>query len=171
MDVFLVKKAQRGNKDAFVKLMQMYEQDMLKVAYGFFQNEHDVADAVSETILSAYEHITELKKPLYFKTWLIRILINHCKSMCNRQKRMIPVDQMPESGMRAQYPCEDGFFDLMQMLDMEYRTVFVLYYSEGYNTREIAELLEINENTVKSRLLRGRSKLGKELKEVGYGKI
>ena len=56
-----------------------------------------------------------------------------------------------------------GFYELLELLPEDYRTLFLLYYGEGFNTREIAELLDMNENTVKSRLQRGRTKLQEAL--------
>ena len=52
---------------------------------------------------------------------------------------------------------------MLESLPEDYRTLFLLYYGEGFNTREIAELLDMNENTVKSRLQRGRIKLQEAL--------
>ena len=63
----LVKRAVRGDAESFIRLMETYKQSMLKVAWGFFSNQEDVADVMQQTILNAYEHIGELKKTEYFK--------------------------------------------------------------------------------------------------------
>ena len=76
IEMFLVKQAQRGDADAFVALIEKYKMDLYKVAKACLKNEEDVADVMQETTLSAWEHIGELKKAAYFKTWLTRIL--HC---------------------------------------------------------------------------------------------
>ena len=78
--MFLVKQAQRGDADAFVALIEKYKMDLYKVAKAYLKNEEDVADVMQETTLSAWEHLGELKKAAYFKTWLTRILINNCKN-------------------------------------------------------------------------------------------
>ena len=83
----LVKQAQHGDPEAFIQLMEQNRQSLVRVAKGFFRNEEDVADAVSDTILDAWEHIRELKRPEYFKTWLIRILINNCNQICRHNKK------------------------------------------------------------------------------------
>ncbi len=57
----LVRRAQKGSADCFIRLMEENKQTLMRVAYGFFQNEEDVADAVAQTVADAYEHIRELK--------------------------------------------------------------------------------------------------------------
>ena len=79
--MWLAYRAKKGDADAFVKLMEENKMAMYKVAKSYLRNEEDVADAMSETVLAAFEHIKELRRPEYFKTWLIRILINQCNGI------------------------------------------------------------------------------------------
>ena len=79
----LVKKAQKGDADAFIELMEQNRMMLQRVAYGYFQGEEDVADVIQDTILDAFEHIQKLKKPEYFRTWLVRILMNNCNRLYN----------------------------------------------------------------------------------------
>lgn len=157
--VWLVKKAQQGDADAFVTLMEQHKQALYKVAKSYLSCEADIADVMSETTLSAYEHISELKTAAYFKTWITRILINHCKNELNKQKRCVIVEEIPKQIIYEDSTADKDFMDLIRELPEDYRLIFVLYYGEGFRTREIAEILEISENTVKSRLKRGRIKL------------
>ena len=76
----LVKKAKSGDSGAFAQLIRMNTQSMYKVAWAYLKNDEDVADAIQETILKCYEKLSTLKKDSYFKTWMIRILINNCCS-------------------------------------------------------------------------------------------
>ncbi len=113
---------------------------------------------MQETVLSVYEHIQELKSVSYFKTWMTRILINHCKDLLRQQKRYLVSGQLPENTQEA--PESDReFYRLVGELPEDYRAVFLLYYGEGFHTREIARILDMNENTVKSKLRRGRDRL------------
>lgn len=64
----LVKKAQRGDAEAFITLMEEHKMTLKRVAYGYLGNEEDAADAIQETILDAFEHMDGLRKPEYFKT-------------------------------------------------------------------------------------------------------
>jgi len=158
MDVLLVKRAQRRDMEAFVDLMEKHKAGLYKVAKSYLRSEEDVADVMQETVLSVYEHIQELKSVSYFKTWITRILINNCKDYLRQQKRYLVSDQIPES--IAEAPENDReFYRLVGELPEDYRAVFLLYYGEGFHTREIAQILEMNENTVKSKLRRGRDRL------------
>ena len=158
MNMLLIKRAQKHDTDAFIQLIEEYKTALYKVAKTYLKNEEDVADVIQGTILSAYEHIGELKTVSYFKTWLIRILINHCTDVVRQQKRVVSMEQAEEqTGTFLESDYE--FYELIRELPEKDRTILLLYYGECFNAREIAELLGWNENTVKSRLQRGRKKL------------
>lgn len=72
----LVKRSISGDADAFLELMEKNSLAMYKVARGILDNDEDAADAMQDTILTCFEKIHTLKNPEYFKTWMIRILIN-----------------------------------------------------------------------------------------------
>ncbi len=165
MELLLVKRAQRGDTEAFIRLMDRHRLSLYKVAKSYLKNEEDIADVMQDTILSAYEHLKDLKQAAYYKTWITRILINRCIDLLNEQRRSIPasLDEILEEHSRD-YPADDqGFYDLLSELPEEIRPIFLLYYGEGFRTREIAEILDLNENTVKSRLKRGRQKLKRSI--------
>ncbi len=158
MDVFLVKRAKQGDGEAFISLIEKYKNALYKVAKGYFRDEEDVADVMQDTILSAYEHIGELKTVSYFKTWITRILINHCNDLLKEKRRLKFVSSIPEQEAEPEDNMRE-FYELLEGLPEGDRIIFLLYYGEGFNTREIGDILELNENTVKSRLRRGRKKL------------
>lgn len=78
-DVFLVKKAKKGDKEAFVQLFKIYENVLYNTARRFLNNQEDIADCLQDTALTAYKNIENLQKPEYFNSWIYRILINNCK--------------------------------------------------------------------------------------------
>ena len=161
--MLLVKQAQRGDPDAFIELIEKYKKDLYKTAKAYLKREEDVADAMQDTILSAWEHIGDLRKAAYFKTWLTRILINHCNDILSERKRcMLTEGIAAEADTRAEQSDTD-FYEMISCLPEKYRSIFLLYYGQGFKAREIAEILDINENTVKSRLKRGRLVLKKQL--------
>lgn len=155
---YLVKRAQKHDDQAFVELMELEKQDMYKVARSYLRSSEDIADAMQDTIITCYEKIDSLKETKYFKTWLIRILINKCKDILKKEKRESLLEVFPEQKdmCMALKNCE--FEELMKQMDDKYRIVLLLYYSEGFKIREIAEILELEESTVKTRLVRGRKK-------------
>lgn len=72
---FYIKKAKKGDVDAFIKLMDMNKLSMYKTAKVILNNDEDIADAIQETILSCYKNIKDLKESKYFKTWnILKIL-------------------------------------------------------------------------------------------------
>ena len=159
----LVKQAQRGDADAFVALIEKYKMDLYKVAKACLKNEEDVADVMQETTLSAWEHIGELKKAAYFKTWLTRILINNCNNVLRERKRCIATEDFSMQGEEPQAKTDAEFYEMLSCLPEKYKHIFLLYYGQGFRTREIAEILDLSENTVKSRLRRGRESLKSQL--------
>lgn len=86
----LVKKAKQRDPDAFTELMQLYLKDMYRTALAILANDEDAADAIGDTILACWENIHTLKAAHYFKTWMTRILINHCCRIRRQAKRTAP---------------------------------------------------------------------------------
>lgn len=152
----LVKRAKKKEKQAFVELMELHKQSMYKIAWSYLRNNDDVADAIQETILNCYEKIDGLKNDTYFTTWLTRILINNCKDILQKRKREFPNEILAEQGEICRELQNYEFEELLGAMDEKYRLVLMLYYGEGFKIREIAQILEMDENTVKTRLARGR---------------
>lgn len=162
----LIKKAQNGDKEAFISIINEHLQMMYKVAKTRLSSEEDIGDAIQETILSAYKSICVLKNTSYFKTWLIKILINKCNDIISKNKKIIYVEDYYESienedSLDDKDSIEENivFNETLDSLDESYKTVIVLYYVSGFNTREISEILKEKEGTIKSRLSRARQKL------------
>lgn len=99
----------------------------------------------------------------YFRTWLTRILINKCMDILRKEKRFTNLREFPEQTYTNKEFQHLEFCQTLDMLPEESRIIFLLYYGERFTTREIADTLEINENTVKARLRRGRKYLAKKL--------
>lgn len=155
----LVQRAKKQEQAAFVELIRIHTVSMYQVAKAILKNDDDAADAIQETILTCWEKIGTLKKDEYFKTWLTRILINHCNTIYRQRKRVVAKETLPESGkMEEQYTTIE-WQEFLQGLEEKYRIVAMLYYVEGFKIREIAKILQINENTVGTRLSAARKKM------------
>lgn len=159
---FLVKKAKRHDNDAFVELMESQKLTMYKVARSYLRSDDDIADAIQETVLACYEKLGSLENEQFFKTWLIRILINKCIDILNTGRRESPTEQLPEQGGTCVSLENYEFYELLNSLDEKYRIILILYYVEGFKIKEISQILELEENTVKTRLSRGRKQLARE---------
>ena len=159
MNEGLIRKAKKGDKDAFCRLMDENVQSMYKIAAAYLKNDEDVADAIQDTILSCYENLKSLKQNRYFKTWMIRILINKCKDMIQKKNLVTYTDQMPETPFHEEKYVAMEWIQALEPLDSKYRLVVLLYYMEGFGIREISDILDMKESTVKSRLYRGRKQI------------
>ena len=157
----LISKAKKHDKAAFQQLIEQHEKAMYQMAKSILKNDDDAADAMQETIMTCWEKIDTLKKDRYFKTWLIRILINNCNAIFKQRMRSI------EEGIPEVWDQEEGYSNVewesfLHCLDEKYRIIIMLYYVQGFKTREIADILQINENTVRGRLVKARNKLEKQ---------
>lgn len=154
--IFLVKKAMNHDTDAFIELIRQQKQQLYKIAKSYLRSEYDISDVLQDTILACYENLSTLRDPKYFKTWLIRILINQCKDFLKKNKPCCALDAITEPAVSDSTQSQLEFEELLFSLDEKYRIVLVLYYVEGFKIKEIAQILDMNENTVKTRLARGR---------------
>nr|WP_288973913.1 RNA polymerase sigma factor [uncultured Blautia sp.] len=102
------------------------------------------------------------EKNEYFKTWLTRILINHCNTIHRQRKRLVSDESLPEAWSQDESYADVEWKDFLNGLEEKYRIVVLLYYVEGFKTREIAEILEMNQSTVRGRLVTAREKLGQQ---------
>ena len=78
-----ISKAKGGSKEAFIELIEENLTSIYRVSKGILSSEDDVEDAIQNTILLAFKNIKTLKKEEYFKTWLIKILINESNKIYN----------------------------------------------------------------------------------------
>ena len=152
----LLQRARQGDPEAFVLLIEGCRTDLYRVARGFFRSDEDAADAIQQTVLDCYEQLGRLKKLEYFKTWLIRILVNNCNDLLRAGRRYAPETELPETGAPDPGQADAEFRALLDSLDEPYRVVLLLYYGEGLRVREIGTALGLSDEAVKSRLRRGR---------------
>ena len=159
----LMRRAKKRDPDAFTELMQLHEKDMYRTASAILAQDADIADAIQETILTCWEKIDTLQKNRYFKTWMIRILINKCKDLLRSGRRMVCVDELPEREAKSPVAAEAHleWKEALQGLDEKYRLIVVLFYAEGLRTAEIGKLLQLPDSTVRTRLARGREQMAK----------
>lgn len=162
---YLIKKAQKGDQEAFVQAITLYLPVMYKVARTRLTSEEDIGDAIQESILSAFKNLQSLKNPGYFRAWFVRILINQCNDLIKQSSKVVSIDSYDEdrffTGAALEQEINDkmDFDQILGQLSPAYRTAVVLYYVNGFNIREIGEILNEKEGTIKSRLSRARELL------------
>ena len=151
-------------KDQFtVQIMDM-EKTLYRVACGILRSEADREDAVQECILKAWEKRSALKNDGAFRSWVTRILINECYDICRRGQKLVVMDELPEQAAPPELENRE-LRDAVDQLEDIYRLPILLFYVEGFTIREVAQILQIPEGTVKSRLYAGRGKLRESLGE------
>ncbi|WP_145047616.1 RNA polymerase sigma factor [Paenibacillus xylanexedens] len=151
--------ARQGDQEAFVYVIRAVQQSLFAIARSIVKNNEDCADAMQETIAKAYSNVHTLKEPTYFKTWIIRILINECNRIIRKRQRVSPVPydtrQISYTGDYEQIE----LFEVIDQLEEQLQTIVMLFYIEDISVKEIAKLLHVSEGTVKSRLYRARQQL------------
>lgn len=157
----LVKKATKGNKDAFVELMKIYERDMYNLTRYMLGNNEATYDVVQDTILTVYEKISTLKNPSSFKSWLLKIVVNKSKSELSKQNKIIYLENSIEIPIIDKELEKIELMSLVSDLPDDFKSVIILYYFNDLSYKEISEILDIPEGTVKSRLFRGKEILHK----------
>ena len=153
------------DKEMFTKCVLEAEDTLYHVAKTILHNDSDCEDAVQEAILQAYANVKTLRNQAYFKTWLVRILINECYKICRNQKQSVPYEEYMEQSQAESENRQTGLWDIIKSLDEKYRMVIVLYYVEGYSVKEVAQILRIPSGTVKSRLSHARKIIEQKLRK------
>lgn len=170
----LILKAQKGDEEAFTSLIYEIRQDLYKIARCRLSCNDDIEDAIQETMIVAFKNIKKLKKLEAYKKWLIKILVNKCNYIYKKNKtRNISFDKInPEDAgsedERYVKLEEMDFYSILQGLTYDERMAIILFYLEEYSLKEISKILKINENTVKTKLKRGKNKIKQKYMEGGY---
>ncbi|WP_113674216.1 sigma-70 family RNA polymerase sigma factor [Vallitalea guaymasensis] len=133
-----------------------------RLAYSYVKNPDDTLDIVQESIYKALSSINRLKNPDYINTWFYRIVVNTSLDHLRKQKKIDVVDEVTlenySDGIHDNYQN----VDLLRALDdlpVDYRSIIVLRYFEGLKIEEIANVLNENVNTIKTRLYAALKKL------------
>ncbi|MCM1063290.1 MAG: sigma-70 family RNA polymerase sigma factor [Eubacterium sp.] len=148
----------------FCERVSQYRYQFYITAYAILKNEADAEDAVCNAILNGYEHLTQLKNPNKFKSWMITITKNEALKLRNKRLELLG-DENVERLLPPVQDSHNELWDIVQTLKEEYRIVVVLFYYNNLSLRDISRVLDIPVGTVKSRLNRGREFLKEALDE------
>lgn len=156
----LVKRARKGDAQAFSQLILNQEKMLSRVAMTILKDPEDAADAVQDAVLDAWQGIADLREVGYFRTWVVRILVRSCyRTGAARSKNMHV--QLEEFLCSQDPPDWDQSMDIratLERLRPEDRLLLGLFYHDGLSIREIARALDLSEDCVKQRLHRGRKR-------------
>lgn len=168
-DILLVKKAIKGDREAFEDLINMYFDRLYKEAYLRCKHEEDAKEIVQETIYKAYRNIKSLKEPKYFKTWLSKILINVSNDYM-RKNGMIELEHDENDYVKKvhndnQIEIKMDLYNAMDELEDKYKDVIILRYIEDLKIEDISEILERPVNTIKTHIRKAIKDMKNLLKE------
>ena len=148
-----------------VRILNLYENDILRMAYSYLHNMEDAEDIVQDTVISYWQKAPQNMDTAKEKAWLLTVAANLSKNKI-RYKKLRKTDELTD--MLIQEEREDLSFvwEAVKSLPVKYREAVHLFYYEGYQTRDIARILNRKESSVRSDLRRGREQLKKILKEA-----
>ena len=145
----------------FKLLIDKYATLLFRISYCVLCNKDDAEDAVQETFLRYLIKMPEFSSEEHEKAWLIKVVANISKNVIKLRLRrnVVPFDELSEIGVNDK---DSEIFELVLNLPSKYNLVLILYYIEGYKTKEISDILNISEDTARKRLQKGRELLKKE---------
>lgn len=169
----LVKKAQKGDDDAYLKLFTQYEELIYRTAYLYVKNKEDALDVVQETAYRSFKSLKSLKKPKYFKTWLTKIAITSALDILRKNKKIVFINDYMEDiatveDKTTEITTSVSLNELLELLTDEEKTSVILKYYYDYTFSMISETLDIPLGSVKTILYRALKKLRIEGKENLY---
>lgn len=149
--------------DEFAARLEPLRHKLYKTALLYLGSESPALDAVDEAVYKGLKACRKLRQPEYFDTWLTRILINVRYDELRRQKRFVPLEDLPEESAEDYdaLPLREALSKLPEQL----REVVILRYFTGYTLEETASALDIPRGTVATRQRKALQLLRLELSE------
>ena len=150
------------DRATFTLELERVSETLFRVAWAMLYNEEDCRDAMQEAALKAWQHRGRLRDERYFATWVTRILINECRAMLRRRRRVIAMEEMPEASTP---PADPALAIALRALPEQLRLPLTLHYVEGFDYAQTAQALRLPVSTVRGRIARAKQQLRKELSE------
>ncbi|MBC7361545.1 MAG: RNA polymerase sigma factor [Candidatus Aminicenantes bacterium] len=170
---FLVERIKQGDKEAFMKIVEGYQQKVFILAYSMVRNREDALDLVQETFMRLYEKIQTYRPKENFTAWLMQIARNLSIDFLRRQKsrkkdnldvlELGRVDLPSPSDDPAKFNPKEMIHKAVARLPEKQKLVFILHHYDELKYEEIAERLQISVGTVKSLHFKAIQKLRKIL--------
>ena len=151
----------------YQEMVKKYADTVYRIAINYTKSGFDADDVVQNVFLKLYTQDKLAQDGEHLKRWLIRVSINECKNLLAAfwRKNVVSIEEENYEPVFST-PEKSDLYNAVMDLPIKYRIVIHLYYYEGYSSKEIASLLNIREQAVRTRLVRGRNMLKQQLKEV-----
>ena len=125
-----------------------------RFAFTYMKNRYDAEDVVQKSIVKALKNSSSLKNTDMVRTWFFKIISNTAISVLKKQNRIVPFGETEDEKGYIDIYNVSGLDEMIQKLPPKYTEIITLRYFEDMKIKDIAEILDLNENTVKTRLYR-----------------
>lgn len=161
----LVKKAKSGDKDALLKLIMDKKEELYRLAYLYVGNKEDTMDAMSEMTVILYDKICKLKDEGKFYSYAKTILVNECRNILRKRKKLILTDYQDYQEIYEEYDKERlmDVFEIMKTLRPQEQEAIKLKYLLDMDYHTISKICKVPVGTVKSRIFNGVRKIKEAL--------
>lgn len=151
----------------FSRIARKYTDVVYRATLSYCKNKSDAEDAVQNTFLKLLKIDTKFEDDEHIRKWLVRTAMNECKNMWKSfwHRNVTSIDDLEKEPEYIESDKQELFNEVMK-LSNKYSAVLHLYYYEGYSCKEIAEILNVSESVVQTRLMRARNKLKERLQEA-----
>ncbi|MGL5347974.1 MAG: sigma-70 family RNA polymerase sigma factor [Peptostreptococcaceae bacterium] len=168
LEIKLAKDSIKGDSKAYTELVKLYKSDLYKIAYSYVKDEQKALDILQETTYKGLLNIKKLKEATFFKTWMTRILINIAIDYSKKESNVVYLEE--EHKLIQNEKCVSieeklDLYDAIDSLRENYKMVIILKYFNDMTEEQVASVMDIPINTVKSHLRRARLQLKEILKE------
>jgi len=167
-------RAQKGDIIAFEQILSFYEKAIYNYCLRVLKNSDYAKDVTQETFIKVYTHRSEINPEKNIKTWIFTIATNTAYDFLRGKKRKkeISLDEQNEtiSSFEAYYVEEGLVSDVdkaLLIINPDYKKALLLFYQQGFSYQEIADILSIPINTVKTHIMRGKEQLKEKLENYG----
>ena len=149
------------------RLVETYSDLILRLSYTYLKSTEDAQDICQSVFLKLLQPPRSFGSPEHERAWIIRAAVNLCKDHLKSRWRRSTVGLEAAGEVPAPAAEEESLLSAVELLPPKYRAVIYLYYYEGYNAREIGDLLWEKPATISTRLDRGRRRLRDLLEQEG----
>ena len=161
-------KAAQGDQVGFAEIVQEHQGMVFSIAYHFLRNSSLAEELAQEVFLHLYQNLSSIQSPAHLKYWLRRVAVHRCIDQSRRQKfrQEVALEEIPEPAMTsssADLMLSERLQKTVASLPERQRMIVILRYQEELGPAEIAEVLKMPVNTVKSTLNRSLAELRKKL--------
>jgi len=150
--------SRKNNNEAAGEVFTLFGSILYRNAIIMLRDQQDAEDIVQDALIKYMEHTAQFYDDEHKKAWLIRVNMNLCKNKLryNKYRSYLPLEQL---GIPYEMEHERLLMEVVLELPCKYKEIILLHYVEGYQVKEIAEILKLTESAVKKRMERARCKL------------